>query len=97
MFALPIFMLRVKSINFYQKSPKIELFQQKKRKIFKRLGLSPQTPKTALPIANTWLRVCSLDLNFLIFPFSRYCSLKLTIFSYFLKICQNFSKKTERI
>ena len=57
MFAQPIFMLRVKSINFYQNSPEIELFQRKNAKYSSAGGsaptppclrrLCPQTPKTA--------------------------------------------------
>ena len=37
-------MARFKSIIFYQYNPKITLFLKKKCKIFKRLGLRPQTP-----------------------------------------------------
>ena len=45
MFALPISKPRFKSITFfYQNSPKIKLFLQKKCKIFKCWGLRPHTP-----------------------------------------------------
>ena len=65
MFALPIFMPRFKSINFYQNSPKTKLHLQNIRALEARRpdirtsggwGLRSQTPKTAPPIANNWLR-----------------------------------------
>ena len=43
MFAVPIFMQRFKSINFYQNIPKIKLFLQKNAKFFV-LGAPPQDP-----------------------------------------------------
>ena len=53
----------LKALLFNQNSPKMKLFLQKKCKIFKRWGLRPQTPKTAPPIVNFWLRAWIYDLT----------------------------------
>ena len=68
MFALPISMLRFKSIIFYQNSPRIKLLLQKNAKFFSAGGSAPKTlvplaagdfaprpPKHPPPIANFWL------------------------------------------
>ena len=55
MFALPIFMPRFKSINFYQSIPKTKLFLQKNEEFFCTEGSTPRPPKH-FPIANFWLR-----------------------------------------
>ena len=52
MFALPISMPRLKSINFYQNIPKIKLPPCLQR----RLGVSPPGPQNIPHIANFWLR-----------------------------------------
>ena len=73
MFALPISMRRIKSINFDQNSPKINLFLQKNAKYssaggsafgppcLRRLGFAPRPPKQP-PITNFWLRACRIPL-----------------------------------
>ena len=82
MFALPIFMPRhvLKSIIFYENSPKLSYFCEKKQN-FRALGASPpeprasggwglcpQTPNIAPLIANFWLRACLHLKNTLQFP-----------------------------
>ena len=62
-----------KSIIFYQYSPKTKLFLKKKCKIFKRLGLRPQTPKTAPSIANFWLRASALSTVYNHMRFRSFC------------------------
>ena len=58
MFALPISMPRCKRIYlFYQNSPKIKFFLQKKMQIFLALGAPPPDP-----IVNFWLRARVIEL-----------------------------------
>ena len=47
MFALPIFMPRFKSNNFYQNNPEIKLIFQKKKQNFQALGVSPPSPRAS--------------------------------------------------
>ena len=47
MFALPIFMPRFKSINFYQNIPKIKLFLQKNAKFFCAAWASAPDPRAS--------------------------------------------------
>ena len=71
MFALPISMPRFKSINFYQKKPKIKLFSEKKMQNFWALGAQTPEPFPHCKFLATLLveAMLKLDLALAIYKF----------------------------